>query len=73
MPNDNPSIESYPVSYVDDPHKISRNDNFVSVNSTIEKDLYMLRAVLNGSADEVVELANTCFRQARRARSACSR
>jgi itaconate CoA-transferase len=37
--DDNPSIESYPVSYVNDPHTISRNDNVVSVNSTIEMDL----------------------------------
>jgi itaconate CoA-transferase len=37
--DDNPAIESYPVSYVNDPHTISRNDNVVSVNSTIEMDL----------------------------------
>jgi itaconate CoA-transferase len=37
--DNNPSIESYPVSYVNDPHTISRNDNVVSVNSTIEMDL----------------------------------
>ena len=32
--------------------------------------LYMLRAVLNGRTDEVVGLANTHFRRARRVRSA---
>ncbi|KAA1003407.1 acetyl-CoA hydrolase/transferase family protein [Paraburkholderia panacisoli] len=37
--DNNPSIESYPVSYVNDPHTISRNDNVISVNSTIELDL----------------------------------
>jgi itaconate CoA-transferase len=37
--DDNPTIESYPVSYVNDPYTISRNDNVVSVNSTIEMDL----------------------------------
>ena len=31
---------------------------------------YMLRAVLNGRTDEVVGLANTHFRRARRVRSA---
>jgi itaconate CoA-transferase len=37
--NDNAAIESYPVSYVNDPHIIARNDNVISVNSTIEMDL----------------------------------
>jgi len=37
--NDNPTVESYPVDYVNDPHVISQNDNVVSVNSTIEMDL----------------------------------
>ena len=37
--DNNPAIESYPVNYVNDPHTISRNDNVVSVNSTIEMDL----------------------------------
>jgi itaconate CoA-transferase len=37
--HDNPAIESHPVSYVNDPHVIARNDNMVSVNSTIEMDL----------------------------------
>jgi itaconate CoA-transferase len=37
--NDNSSLESYPVNYVNDPHVIAQNDNMVSVNSTIEMDL----------------------------------
>ncbi len=37
--NDNPSIESYPVSYVNDPNVIALNDNMVSINSTLEVDL----------------------------------
>jgi len=37
--NDNPSMESYPVSYVNDPAVIARNDNFISVNSILEVDL----------------------------------
>ena len=38
--NDNPSIESYPVNYVNNPNVISQNDNVISVNSIIEIDLY---------------------------------
>lgn len=38
--NNNPSIESYPVNYVNDPAVISQNDQVVSVNSIIEIDLY---------------------------------
>ena len=37
--HDNPSIESYPVSYTNDPAIIRQNDNMVSVNATIEVDL----------------------------------
>jgi itaconate CoA-transferase len=37
--NDNPSIESYPVSYVNEPSVIAQNDNMVSINSIIEVDL----------------------------------
>lgn len=37
--NDNPSMESYPVSYTNDPSIISRNDNMISINATIEVDL----------------------------------
>ncbi|MHB9097993.1 MAG: acetyl-CoA hydrolase/transferase family protein [Syntrophales bacterium] len=37
--NDNPSMESYPVSYVNDPAVIARNDQMISVNSVLEVDL----------------------------------
>ncbi len=37
--DDNPMVELYPVSYVNDPRIIALNDNFVSVNSSIEIDL----------------------------------
>jgi len=37
--NDNPSMESYPVSYTNDPAVIARNDNMVSINSIIQVDL----------------------------------
>ena len=37
--NDNISLESHPVSYVNNPAVIAQNDNVVSVNSTIEMDL----------------------------------
>ena len=37
--HENIAIESYPVSYVNDPAVIAQNDNVVSVNSTIEVDL----------------------------------
>jgi len=37
--NDNPSMESYPVSHVNDPAVITQNDNMVSINSIIEVDL----------------------------------
>lgn len=35
----NPSFESYPVDYVNDDYIISKNDNVISINSTIEIDL----------------------------------
>ena len=38
--NDNPSIESYPSSYVNDIHVIKQHDNMISVNTAIEIDLY---------------------------------
>ncbi len=38
--NDNPSMESYPVSYINDPDIIAINDNMISINSTIEVDLF---------------------------------
>jgi len=37
--NNNPSMESYPVSYTNDPTVIAQNDNFVSINSILEVDL----------------------------------
>ncbi len=37
--NDNPSMESYPVSHTNDPAVIAQNDNMVSINSIIEVDL----------------------------------
>jgi len=37
--NNNPSMESYPVSYVNDPAIIAQNDNMISVNSILEVDL----------------------------------
>ncbi|HTP68449.1 MAG TPA: acetyl-CoA hydrolase/transferase C-terminal domain-containing protein [Dongiaceae bacterium] len=38
--NDNPSMESYPSSYVNDIHVIAEHDNIMSVNTAIEIDLY---------------------------------
>lgn len=38
--NDNPSMESYPASYSNNPALIAANDNMISVNSAIEIDLY---------------------------------
>jgi itaconate CoA-transferase len=37
--DDNPRIEAHPVSYTNFPPNIARNDNLISVNSTIEIDL----------------------------------
>lgn len=37
--NDNPSIESYPVSYTNEPSVIAKNENMISVNSILEVDL----------------------------------
>jgi len=37
--NDNPSVESYPVSYTNDPAVIAQNDNMISINSILEVDL----------------------------------
>ncbi len=39
MVDDNPGIEFYSGSYVNDPRVIGRNDNFVSVNSGLAVDL----------------------------------
>ena len=37
--DDNPAMESYPVSYVNEPAVIAKNDRMVSVNSILEVDL----------------------------------
>ncbi len=37
--NNNPSMESYPVSYTNDPDVVARNDNMISINSIIQVDL----------------------------------
>jgi itaconate CoA-transferase len=37
--HDNPSMESYPVSYTNDPHVVAQNDHMISINSTIEVDV----------------------------------
>ena len=37
--DNNPLIEAHPVSYVNDPEIVARNDNMVAVNSAIEVDL----------------------------------
>jgi acyl-CoA hydrolase len=36
---DNPSVELWPVSYVNDPRRIAEEPNFVSINATVEVDL----------------------------------
>ena len=37
--DDNPSIESYPVSHTNEPAVIAQNDNMISINSVLEVDL----------------------------------
>ena len=37
--DDNPSIESYPASYINNPTVIAQNDNMISINSVLEVDL----------------------------------
>jgi len=37
--HDNPSVESHPVDYVNDPNVIAQNDNVVSVNAALQIDL----------------------------------
>jgi itaconate CoA-transferase len=37
--DDNPSVASRPVDYVNDPRIIAQNDNVISINATIEIDL----------------------------------
>jgi itaconate CoA-transferase len=38
--HDNPGVESHPVSYVNDPCVIAELDDVVSINSTVEMDLF---------------------------------
>ncbi|MGI6590565.1 MAG: acetyl-CoA hydrolase/transferase family protein [Eggerthellaceae bacterium] len=38
--DDNPSVQFFPVGYVNNPYVIAQNDHFVSVNSCVEVDLY---------------------------------
>ena len=38
--DNNPSLASYPVDYINDPEIIARIDNFISVNNCIEVDLF---------------------------------
>jgi itaconate CoA-transferase len=38
--NDNPAMESYPASHVNNPAIIAQNANMISVNSALEIDLY---------------------------------
>lgn len=38
--HENPAVEAYPVSYINDVHVIGQNDRMVSVNATLEIDLY---------------------------------
>jgi itaconate CoA-transferase len=38
--HNNPSMESYPVSYTNNPSVIARNDHMISVNSVLEVDLF---------------------------------
>jgi itaconate CoA-transferase len=37
--DDNPAMESYPVSYTNHPAVIAQNDNMISINSILEVDL----------------------------------
>jgi itaconate CoA-transferase len=37
--NDNPSVKSRPVDYVNDPRIIAKNDNVISINATLQIDL----------------------------------
>ncbi len=38
--DDNPTVEFYPVDYVNDPYVIAQNDNVISINSCMEIDLF---------------------------------
>ncbi|MBS3948914.1 MAG: 4-hydroxybutyrate CoA-transferase, partial [Dethiobacter sp.] len=37
--DDNPLVEMHPVSYTNDPYNISKNDNMIAINASIEIDL----------------------------------
>jgi itaconate CoA-transferase len=37
--NDNPSMDSYPASYTEEPSVIARNNDMISINTIIEVDL----------------------------------
>ena len=37
--DNNPSVESHPVDYVNDPYVIAQNDNVVSINAAVQIDL----------------------------------
>lgn len=37
--DDNPMVEMHPVSYTNDPYNISKNDNMMAINASIEIDL----------------------------------
>lgn len=37
--NENPMVEMYDSEWVNNPHTISRNDNIISINATLEVDL----------------------------------
>jgi len=38
--NENPMVEMYPVSYVNDPYVIGQNSKMVSINASLEVDLF---------------------------------
>jgi len=38
--DNNPVCASYPVSYTNDPFRISQNDNVIAINNAVEVDLY---------------------------------
>jgi acyl-CoA hydrolase len=38
--DNNPSIQFYPSSWVNDPHNIAKNDNMISINSALSVDIF---------------------------------
>ena len=57
---DNPSMESYPVSYVSDPAIIAQNDNIISINSILEVDLlgqcnaeFLAGSIFSGTGEQL--------------------